>query len=211
MGRYTGPACRLCRREGMKLFLKGARCYQAKCPIDQGHPFPGMHGGRAGRGRKKMSDYGMQLREKQRLRRQYGIQEEQFSRIFNEAYRRPGVTGETMLQLIELRLDNVAYRLGWAPSRRAARQLVLHGHVAVNGRACSIPSRTLKAGDTVTVRERPRSKDMAGKAVEAAAGTPPAWLAADAKALRGEVLSVPTREQIAPVVNEQAIVELYSR
>jgi len=211
MGRYTGPACRLCRREGMKLFLKGARCYQAKCPIDQGHPIPGMHGGRSGRARKKMSDYGMQLREKQRLRRQYGIQEEQFARVFEEAFRRPGVTGETMLQICELRLDNVAYRLGWAPSRRAARQLVLHGHVAVNGRACSIPSRACKVGDVVTVRERPRSRDMAGKAVEAAPVTPPAWIGADAKNLRGEILSVPTREQIAPIVNEQAIVELYSR
>ena len=212
MGRYTGPACRLCRREGMKLFLKGTRCHRGdKCPVDQGHPFPGMHGGRAGRARKKMSDYGMQLREKQRLRRQYGMQEGQFSRVFEEAFRRPGVTGEIMLQLIELRLDNVAYRLGWAPSRRAARQLVLHGHVAVNKRACSVPSRTLKPGDTVTIRERPRSRDMASKAVEAASVQPPAWLGYDLKNLRGEVLSVPTREQIAPVVNEQAIVELYSR
>lgn len=209
MGRYTGPACRLCRREGMKLFLKGARCHQAKCAIDQGKPIPGQHGGR--RNRKKMSDYGTQLREKQRLRRQYGIQELQFSRIFEEAFRRTGVTGETMLQLLELRLDNVAYRLGWAPSRRAARQLVLHGHLAVNGRTCSVPSRTLKVGEVVTVRDRPRSRDMTAKALEAAAAQVPAWLGADAKNLRGEVLSVPTREQIAPIVNEQAIVELYSR
>jgi small subunit ribosomal protein S4 len=170
-----------------------------------------MHGGKTGRGRKKMSDNGMQLREKQKLRRQYGIMEGQFSLIFEEALRRPGVTGETMLQLIELRLDNVAYRLGWAPSRRAARQLVLHGHVAVNGRKCAIPSRTLRVGDAVTVRERPRSKDMTGKAIEAAPVQPPQWLSADTKALRGEVVSVPTREQIAPIVNEQAIVELYSR
>ncbi len=211
MGRYTGPACRLCRREGIKLFLKGARCYLAKCPIDQGHPIPGMHGGRGGRARKKMSDYGMQLREKQRLRRQYGIQEEQFSRVFAEAFRRTGVTGETMLQILELRLDNVAYRLGWAPSRRAARQLVLHGHIAVNGRTCSIPSRACKVGDTIVIRDRPRSRDMTTKALEAAPMQTPAWLSADPKNLRGEILSVPTREQIAPIVNEQAIVELYSR
>ena len=131
MGRYTGPACRLCRREGIKLFLKGARCYMAKCAIDQGHPAPGMHVARRAR---KMSEYGTQLREKQRLRRQYGMQEVQFKRFFREALRRQGVTGELLLQSLELRLDNVAFRLGFASSRRAARQFVLHGHIAVNGR-----------------------------------------------------------------------------
>ena len=209
MGRYTGPACRRCRREGMKLFLKGARCYMAKCPIDQGHPPPGMHGARRAR---KMSEYGAQLREKQRLRRQYGLQEVQFRRFFRDALRRQGITGELLLQMIELRADNVAYRLGFAPSRRAARQFVLHGHVAVNGHTANIPSLVLKPGDVIEVRNRPRSRDLATRAIEAATTQQtPAWLNVDKKTLRGEVLSVPTREQIAPIVDEQAIVELYSR
>ncbi len=209
MGRYTGPACRQCRREGMKLFLKGARCYMAKCPIDQGHPAPGMHGMRRSR---KASEYGQQLREKQRLRRQYGMQEGQFHRVFEEALRRPGVTGETMLQMVEMRLDNIVYRLGFAASRRAARQFVLHGHIAVNGSKATIPSMQVKVGSVVEVRDRPKARDLAVKSIEAAtAQQTPAWLSIDPKAFRGEVLAVPTREQIAPVVDEQAIVELYSR
>lgn len=209
MGRYTGPACRLCRREGMKLFLKGARCYMAKCAIDQGRPAPGMHGARRAR---KTSEYGLQLREKQRLRRQYGMQEGQFRRVFHEALRREGVTGEIMLQLIETRLDNVIYRLGFASSRRAARQYVLHGHVTINGHAANVPSMQVKAGDVVEVRNRPRSRDLATRSLEAATSQQtPAWLSVDRKAFRGELLCLPTREQIAPVVNEQAIVELYSR
>ena len=210
MGRYTGPACRLCRREGMKLFLKGARCYMAKCAIDQGHGAPGMHVAR--RRARKMSEYGTQLREKQRLRRQYGMQEVQFKRFFRESLRREGVTGELLLQMLELRLDNLVYRLGFAASRRAARQFVLHRHIAVNGRLANVPSIVLKAGDVVEVRNQARSRDLATRAIEAA--TPqqtPAWLGMDKKAFRGEVLSVPTREQIAPIVNEQAVVELYSR
>jgi len=209
MGRYIGPACRQCRREGMKLFLKGARCYMAKCAIDQGHPAPGMHGARRVR---KMSEYGTQLREKQRLRRQYGMQEVQFKRFFREALRRQGVTGELLLQMLELRLDNISYRLGFAASRRAARQLVLHGHIAVNGRTVNVPSAILKAGDVVEVRNRPRSRDLATRGIEAATTQQaPAWLNLDKKAFRGELLAVPTREQIAPIVDEQAIVELYSR
>ena len=209
MGRYIGPACRQCRREGMKLFLKGARCYMAKCAIDQGHPAPGMHGARRAR---KMSEYGTQLREKQRLRRQYGMQEVQFKRFFREALRRQGVTGELLLQMLELRLDNVSYRLGFAASRRAARQLVLHGHIAVNGRTVNVPSAILKAGDVIEVRNRPRSRDLATRGIEAATTQQaPAWLNLDKKAFRGELLAVPTREQIAPIVDEQAIVELYSR
>lgn len=209
MGRYTGPACRLCRREGMKLFIKGARCYMAKCAIDQGRPAPGMHGARRAR---KTSEYGLQLREKQRLRRQYGMQEGQFRRVFQEALRREGVTGEIMLQLIETRLDNVIFRMGFASSRRAARQYALHGHVMLNGRAVNIPSMQVKAGDVIEVRNRPRSRDMATRSLEAATSQQtPAWLSVDRKAFRGELLSMPTREQIAPVVNEQSIVELYSR
>jgi len=209
MGRYTGPACRLCRREGMKLFLKGARCYMAKCAIDQGHPPPGMHGQRRAR---KMSEYGAQLREKQRLRRQYGMQEVQFKRFFREALRRQGVTGELLLQMLELRLDNVAFRLGFAASRRAARQLALHGHLAVNNRTVNVPSMILKVGDVIEVRNRPRSRDLATRTVEAATTQQtPIWLNLDKKAFRGELLAVPTRDQIAPIVDEQAIVELYSR
>lgn len=210
MGRYTGPVCRLCRREGMKLNLKGARCHMAKCPIDQGHPAPGMHGMRRAR---KMSDYGTQLREKQRLRNQYGLQEGQFRRVFAEALRRRGVTGEIMLQLLETRLDNIVYRLGFAPSRSAARQFVRHNHVTVNGRKANIPSMTLKAGDVVQVRDRDQSKAQAKLSYEgAAAGRQvPSWLIVDEQALRGEIVSIPTREEIAPIVNEQLVVELYSR
>ena len=208
MGRYTGPVCRQCRREGQKLFLKGERCYRAKCPIDQGTGIPGMHVARRAR---KMSEYGEQLRQKQSLRRQYGMGELQFHRFFTEALRRKGVTGEILLQLLELRLDNVVYRLGFAPSRRAARQYVLHGHVTVNGRKASVPSMVLTQGDVVAVKDKPKSKDFATKALDSAAAAQPAWLQLDRTALKGEIISVPTREQIAPIVDEQAIVELYSR
>lgn len=210
MGRYTGPVCRRCRREGMKLNLKGARCHMAKCPIDQGHPVPGVHGQRRAR---KISNYGQQLREKQRLRQQYGLQEGQFHRIFETALRRRGITGETMLQLLETRLDNIIYRLGFAPSRAAARQFVRHGHVMVNEHKANIPSMVLKPGDVVQVRNRERSQAFAKQAYEgtAAGRVVPTWLSVDAEKFRGEVLSIPTREEIAPIVNEQLIVELYSR
>ena len=209
MGRYTGPVCRQCRREGQKLFLKGARCYMAKCPIEQGTGAPGMH---VGRRMKKMSEYGSQLRQKQSLRRQYGMGELQFHRFFKEALRKEGVTGENLLQLLELRLDNVVYRLGLAPSRRAARQFVLHGHVLVNGRKAAVPSHVLKAGDKVSVKDAAKSKDAANRSVEAATSAQlPVWMNFDRATLMAEVLAVPTREQIAPIVDEQAIVELYSR
>lgn len=210
MGRYTGPVCRRCRREGMKLNLKGARCYMAKCPIDQGRPVPGVHGMRRTR---KTSDYGTQLREKQRLRNQYGLQEGQFRRIFTEALRRRGVTGETMLQLLETRLDNLVYRLGFAPSRSSARQFVRHNHVTVNNRKANIPSMTLKVGDMIQVREREASQGAARLAFDgtSAGRVVPTWLSVDGEKLSGEILSIPTREEIAPIVNEQLIVELYSR
>ena len=209
MGRYTGPVCRLCRREGMKLFLKGARCYMAKCPIDQGHPAPGMHGAHKAR---KMSDYGMQLREKQRLRRQYGIQEGPFRRIYEEASRRKGVTGDIILQLLETRLDNVIYRLGFATSRALARQFVRHNHVEVNGGRVNIPSYTLRAGDVVRVCNKAKSKAMAKAAFDGATQRQiSAWLKVDGEALSGEVVSIPTREEIAPIVDEMLVVELYSR
>ena len=209
MGRYTGPVCRQCRREGQKLFLKGARCYQAKCPISQSAGIPGMHVARRAR---KMSEYGEQLRQKQSLRRQYGMGELQFHRFFEEALRRKGVTGELLLQLLELRLDNVVYRLGFAPSRRAARQYVLHGHVTVNGRKAAVPSMVLGQGDVVAVKDKAKSKDFATKSLAAVStDQQPAWIQLDAASLKGEIISVPTREQIAPIVDEQAIVELYSR
>ena len=209
MGRYTGPVCRQCRREGQKLFLKGARCYMQKCPIEQGTGAPGMH---VGRRAKKMSEYGSQLRQKQSLRRQYGMGELQFHRFFEEAYRREGVTGEVLLQLLEMRLDNIVYRLGLAPSRRAARQFVLHGHILVNDRKAAIPSHILKVGDVVTVKDATGSKEAANRSVEAATSAQlPQWMSFDKATLRAEVLAVPTREQIAPIVDEQAIVELYSR
>ena len=209
MGRYTGPVCRQCRREGKKLFLKGARCYMAKCPIEQGTPAPGMH---VARRAKKMSEYGSQLRQKQSLRRQYGMGELQFRRFFQEALRREGITGVNLLQMLEMRLDSVVYRLGLAPSRRAARQFIRHGHILVNDHKASIPSMIVRVGDIVTVKDNAKSKDAANRSVEAATGAQlPVWMAFDRATLRAEVLAVPTREQIAPIVDEQAIVELYSR
>ena len=209
MGRYTGPACRLCRREGQKLFLKGTRCFMAKCPIETGRPAPGMHGMRRSR---KPSDYGTQLREKQRLRRQYGMQEGQFRLFFDRAARKRGVTGEVLLQMLEMRLDNLVYRLGFAPSRRAARQFVRHNHVTVDGRKANVPSMVLKAGSVVKVKDRQRSRDAAMTNLETAqTRETPSWLALDAKNLAGEVMRVPTREEIAPIVNGQLVVELYSK
>lgn len=208
MGRYTGPSCKLCRREGMKLFLKGDRCHMAKCAVEVGRPTPGMHGQRRG----KLSDYGMQLREKQRLRRQYGMQEGQFRRLFERAARGRGVTGDILLQLLEMRLDNMVYRMGFAPSRKAARLYVTHGHVAVNGRKSSIPAMTLKEGDVVSVSSRKASHDAAALHIETAEsrGFVP-WLRVDKKNLKGEILHTPSRDEINPTVNEQLVVELYSK
>jgi small subunit ribosomal protein S4 len=209
MGRYYGTACRICRREGMKLFLKGTRCGMAKCAIETGRPVPGMHGRRRG---KKMSDYGMQLREKQRLRRHYGLQEEQFRVFFERASRRRGVTGVQLLQMLESRLDNLVFRMGFAPSRRAARQMVTHSHVLVNGRRAAIPSLQVKPGAVIQVKERSKSKELATRNIEVAQGRQlAAWLSVDGKKLTGEYLRVPTREEIAPMVNEQLVVELYSK
>ena len=209
MGRYVDAVCKICRREGMKLFLKGARCYMAKCPLETGRPPPGVHGLRRGR---KPSDYGIQLREKQRLRRQYGMHEKQFRLFFDRASQRRGVTGEILLQMLELRLDNLVYRLGFAPSRAASRQFVTHGHVRVDGRKADVPSMVLKPGSTIEVKDDVKSRALAGKSLEAAQGRQmPAWLTVDPKKFAGEVVRTPTREEIAPVVNEQLIVELYSK
>lgn len=209
MGRYTGPACRLCRREGKKLFLKGARCYMSKCAQEKRAKVPGQHGDRRAR---KMTEYGEQLRQKQCLRRQFGMQELQFRRFFKESLRRQGVTGENLLQMLEARLDNIVYRLGFAPSRRAARQFVLHGHITVNGRVVTVPSFQAKVNDVIAVRDRAQSRDYATAALEGATNQQtPAWFSLDRKAFAGTLLAVPSREQIAPIVDEQAIVELYSR
>jgi small subunit ribosomal protein S4 len=193
----------------MKLFLKGTRCSMAKCAIETGRPAPGMHGQRFGR---KMSGYAEQLREKQRLRRQYGLQEGQFRLMFRRAVRTRGMTGEMLLQMLESRLDNLVFRLGFAASRRAARQLVLHEHVQVNGRRANVPSLIVKAGSVVSVRDRPRSRALATKNLELTEGrTVPPWLTRDVKNFTGELVRVPTREEIAPIVNEQLVVELYSK
>lgn len=209
MGRYTGPKCRRCRREGMKLFLKGQRCYTAKCPIETGRPIPGMHG--HGR-RSKISDYGTQLREKQRLRRHYGLQEGQFRLIFDRASSGKGVTGEILLQMLEMRLDNLVYRLGLAPSRAAARQLVLHKHVTVDGRKASVPSMVLKEGSVIAVKERTKSQEYARQSLEIAANREmAAWLSLDKEKLTGQVVRMPQREEIAQGMNEQLVVELYSK
>jgi small subunit ribosomal protein S4 len=209
MGRYTGPACRRCRREGMRLFLKGTRCYMSKCPIETGRPAPGMHGQRRGR---KPSDYGVQLREKQRLRRQYGLQEGQFRLFFDRVSRQRGVTGELLLQALESRLDNLVFRMGLAPSRRAARQFVTHGHVTINGKTASIPSMIVAAGSVVGIKERSKSREQAVRCLEGAEGRElAAWLTMDSKQLKGEYIRVPTRDEIAPIVDEQLVVELYSK
>jgi small subunit ribosomal protein S4 len=209
MGRYTGPVCRQCRREGMKLFLKGSRCGMSKCPIETGRPPPGMHGMRRA---KKLSDYGVQLREKQRLRRQYGLMESQFRLIYQRASKRHGLTGEILLQLLETRLDNVVYRLGFATSRRMARQFVTHRHVVVNGRIVNLPSLTVPVGATVRVKDGTKSREMAKRNLEAVTGRPvPVWLTRDDKNFAGVVVRVPTRDEIAPIVNESLVVELYSK
>ncbi len=209
MGRYSGPACKLCRREGMKLFLKGARCGMAKCAISRNRPAPGVHGARRQR---KQSDYGVQLREKQKLRRQYGLQESQFRLSFERAMRSRGVTGERLLQILETRLDNIVFRLGFAPSRRAARMFVTHEHVAVNGRKANIPSMNVPEGAVVSVRNRPRSRTQASLSLEAAENVPlPPWLTRDKEKLEGRVERMPVKDEIAAMVDEQLIVELYSK
>ena len=208
MGRYTGPACRLCRREGMKLFLKGARCRMAKCAVETGRVAPGMHGKRP----RKMSDYGLQLREKQRMRHYYGLQEGQFRLFFERALRKRGVTGEALLQALETRLDNIVFRLGFAASHRAARQLVLHGHVTLNGRRATVPSMRVPVNGVVEAKGNAQSQAMIRQALDAGhVSEVAAWLSLDRDHLKGELLRIPTRDEIAPFVNEQLVTELYSR
>ena len=209
MARYIGPVCRLCRREAMKLFLKGERCYTEKCAIEKRNFPPGQHG----KTRKaKLAGYGLQLREKQKVKRIYGVLEDQFRRYFEQAERTRGITGETLLQLLERRLDNVAYRLGLATSRAQARQLVRHGHLTVNGRKVDIPSFSVKPGDVVTVRQSSHKVPAILHALEEVKGRGvPEWLSFDAEGMSAKVGSVPTREQINLPVQEQLIVELYSK
>ena len=209
MARYIGPVCRLCRREGMKLFLKGERCYSEKCAIEKRNVPPGQHG----RARKaKMVGYGVQLREKQKVKRTYGVLENQFRRYFEAADRQKGITGELLLQMLERRLDNVVYRLGFATSRAQARQLVRHGHFTVNGRKVDIPSYAVRQGDTVAVRGTSGREPDDQHAMEEVKGRGiPEWLLFDAGALVGPRSQLPTREQINLPVQEQLIVELYSK
>lgn len=208
MARYTGPVCRLCRREGVKLFLKGERCYSNKCAIEKRNYAPGQHGQR----RSKQSEYGLQLREKQKARRIYGVLEGQFREYFSEAERKKGVAGENLLVILETRFDNVVYRLGFADSRAQARQFVRHNHFTLNGKKANIPSIQLKVGDVVQLKEG--SKDSAViKAIVDNLGTknPPAWLELDVNDLSGKVVNLPTKEEIDIPVDEQMIVELYSK
>ena len=208
MARYTGPACKLCRREGKKLFLKGDRCYTGKCAIERRSYAPGQHG----QNRKKASEYGMQLRAKQSARRYYGISESQFHKYFLMAERKDGVTGTNLLQLCESRLDNVVYESGFASSRAQARQLVNHAHFAVNGHKVDIPSYLVSAGDVVSVKETSKTTDEIKNLVESNGSRPvPQWMEADKDAMQVKILRAPEREEIVTPVEEHLIVEFYSK
>lgn len=209
MARYTGPVCRLCRRENMKLFLKGDRCYSDKCAFDRRSYAPGQHGQRRGR---KFSDYGIQLREKQKVKRMYGLSEKQFHLFFQRADRMKGITGTNLLVLLERRLDNVIYRLGFANSRIQARQLVRHGHFLVNGRKVNVPSFLVKVNDVVEVHEKSRKIKSIGDAVDAVVRRGiPQWLDLDKDTFKGLIKAYPVREDLTMPMQEQLIVELYSK
>lgn len=208
MARYTGAVCRLCRREGQKLFLKGERCYSDKCSVALRGYAPGQHG----QGRKKSSEYGMQLRAKQTARRFYGVQENQFHHYFEIAERKQGITGDNLLRILESRLDNVVYRVGFASSRAEARQLVGHGHFEVNGKRVDIASYLLKAGDVVSICEKSRGSEKIKAVVEANSARPvPQWIDVNRDQLTAKVIALPTRDQIEAPVDEQLIVEFYSK
>jgi small subunit ribosomal protein S4 len=210
MSRYTGPVCRLCRREGEKLFLKGLRCFTDKCAIERRNYPPGQHGLARSR-RRRLSDYGVRLREKQKVKRIYGLAEGQFRNLFDKALRTPGVTGENLVIALESRLDNVVYRLGFAPSRKAARQLVRHRHVLVNARPVDVPSYVVRPGEEIRLKEKSREMPMVKEAMERQGDLRPSWLAVDEKTLSGRMLQRPTRADIPLAVQEQLIVELYSK
>lgn len=208
MAKYRGPVCRLCRRQGMKLYLKGNKCYKPKCEIEKRNVPPGVHG----ESRRKPSDYGLRLREKQKARRMYGIMEKQFKKYFLVASRTTGVTGENLLRLLERRMDNVVFRLGWAVSRKQARTLVTHGHFLLNNRPANVPSILLQVGDAISVKLGSRSKDGLKSNVEESLthGVPP-WLSRSPDGFEGRIVSLPTRDQIDTDLKEQLIVEHYSR
>ena len=209
MARYTDASCRLCRREGMKLFLKGARCVSDKCAVERRGYAPGQHGQS---GRRKGSEYGFQLREKQKIRRIYGLMERQFHNYFVKASRQKGITGENLLILLECRMDNIVYRLGFAPSRKAARQLILHRHFSVDDKIVDIPSYQLKPGNIVRVREQSRSLELIHLALkDAGKGFDLPWLRLDKAKMEGELLERPKRLDIPTTVQEQMVVELYSK
>lgn len=208
MGRYRGPLCKLCRREGVKLYLKGTKCDTAKCILERRNFPPGQHG----KTKKKLSEYALQLREKQKLRRMYGVMEAQFKNYFHKASRSKGVTGEILLQLLERRLDNVVFRLGFAPGRRAARQFVRHNHILVNGKKVDIPSYLVRPGEVISVRDKEQSKKYAKESLElTSARTVPEWLQLDKENLSGKIIRLPERKDIAVPVDESMIVELYSK
>lgn len=206
MARYTGPVCRLCRREGIKLYLKSDKCYSDKCPIARRAYAPGQHG----QSKKKLSNYGIQLREKQKAKRIYGVLETQFREYYEKADRKKGITGENLLRLLEMRLDNVVFRLGFGGSRAEARQLVRHGHFTVNGKKVNIPSYQVSVGDIIVVRESSRSSEKF-KAFTEVTKTTPQWLEVNMDTLEGKVIAEPKREDIDIPVQETFIVELYSK
>ena len=208
MARYTGPACRLCRREGTKLFLKGERCMTGKCAIDRRSTAPGQHGA----ANKKVKEYGMQMREKQKAKRYYGVLEKQFRNYFKEADRKEGITGENLLKLLECRLDNVVYRMGMAESRKEARQLVLHAHFLLNGKKVNIPSMLIKVGDVITVNATSKNSAKFKELVEGIdSKLCPKWLEVDKENITAKVVALPSREDIDFPFEEQLIVELYSK
>jgi small subunit ribosomal protein S4 len=208
MARYTDAVCKLCRREGQKLFLKGARCYTDKCGVTRRQYAPGQHG----QGRKKTSEYGLQLRAKQMTKRFYGVLETQFRGYYDMATRKEGKTGDELLSILETRLDNVVYRLGWGSSRAEARQLVVHGHFTVNGKRVDIPSYLTKPGEVISIKDKSRQSEKIKAVVEANSAHPvPKWLDINRETLEGKVIALPTREDIDLAVDETLIVELYSK
>ncbi len=211
MGRYIGPVCRLCRRENEKLYLKGERCYTDKCAFVRRPTLPGQRGKFGQPARQKIKDYGIRLREKQKIKTYYGVLERQFRRYFKMAQKMPGRTGENLLQILERRLDNIVYRLGFAPSRRAARQLVRHGHFRVNGRKVDIPSYLLKPGDVVQVAEKSKKLDIIHEMLKKRRVRELPWLQLDKAHLEGKLLAIPSRDEIPVKFNENLVVEFYSR
>ncbi|MFM2437219.1 MAG: hypothetical protein RLZ55_18 [Actinomycetota bacterium] len=211
MARYTGPSCRQCRREGTKLFLKGSKCFTEKCPVERRPYAPGQHGQSTAR-RKKVSEFAKQLREKQKVKRVYGMSEKQFRNTFEKVATQPGITGHNLLAALESRLDNVVYRMGFAASRKAARQLIRHRHIEVKGRLVDVPSYWVAPGEEVRVRQASRELGIIAAALEQASrGTTPTWLAVDKESFSGRLLEKPTRDRISLAAQEQLVVELYSK